>query len=252
MVEHHLAHAASAYYPSPFEEATVLTLDRGGDFRCGARWRAAGIAAHARRAVLSDSLGDLYGRVTELLGFEPAPTSTRCSGFRPPATTASPSLFLDIIGRDGDGARLDRSYFTAERFSQGGFSARFFERLGLAPGAAIPEALRPHIAAGLQSAIEAAAIRMAGEGRNLCLAGGLGLNALLVAALERAPVQNVFVQPAAGNAGTALGAVLDTWHSALRQTKRVPLDNAVPRARHSARPKSSRCSKTASCASATC
>ena len=71
VVEHHLAHAASAYYPSPFDEATVLTLDRGGDFRCGSRWQARGTQLTLeQRAVLSRFLGDLYGRVTELLGFE--------------------------------------------------------------------------------------------------------------------------------------------------------------------------------------
>jgi carbamoyltransferase len=70
VVEHHTAHAASAYYPSPFEEATVLTLDRAGDFRCGTRWHAAGTQLSLERELYyPDSLGDLYGRVTELLGF---------------------------------------------------------------------------------------------------------------------------------------------------------------------------------------
>jgi carbamoyltransferase len=65
---------------------------------------------------------------------------------------------------------------------------------------------------------------MAGSGRNLCLAGGLGLNALLVSALENGSgYQNVFVQPVSGNAGTAIGAVLETWHGAYRQEKRVAL-----------------------------
>jgi carbamoyltransferase len=221
VVEHHLAHAASAYYPSPFEKATVLTLDRGADFRCGSRWRAEG-----SRLTLEfeqyDSLGDLYGRVTTLLGFEANADEHKVQWLSAAGDDRFAGLFQDIIGRAGDGARIDRSYFTAERFSQGGFSPRFYERLGLAPGGAIPDALRPHIAAGLQSAIEAAAIRMAGEGGNLCFAGGLGLNALLVAALEKH--RNVFVQPVSGNAGTAIGAVLDTWHNAYGQTKRIPLE----------------------------
>ena len=64
--------------------------------------------------------------------------------------------------------------------------------------------------------------RMAGQGVNLCLAGGLGLNALLVSALEtRSGFKNVFVQPAAGNAGTAIGAALETWHTAFAQENRV-------------------------------
>jgi carbamoyltransferase len=78
--------------------------------------------------------------------------------------------------------------------------------------------------------VEAAALRLAGgdkvdgPARNLCLAGGLGLNALLVSSLERALGHgNVFVQPVAGNAGTAIGAVLNTWHTVYRQEARVPL-----------------------------
>jgi carbamoyltransferase len=96
--------------------------------------------------------------------------------------------------------------------------------LGLNDGAAIPETLRPHLAAGIQKAVEAAALRLAGPAGKLCLAGGMGLNALLVSALERAlGKDNVFVQPAAGNAGTAIGAVLNTWHTVYRQETRVPL-----------------------------
>ncbi len=129
------------------------------------------------------------------------------------------------MGFTGAGPRLDRSYFSSERLRHGRFSARFYERLGLKDGESVPECLKAHVAAGAQRAIEDAAIRMAGEGRNLCLAGGLGLNALLVAALEtRSGFENVFVQPAAGNAGTAIGAVLETWHGAFRQTRRVSLD----------------------------
>jgi carbamoyltransferase len=71
LVEHHLAHAASAYYPSGFDQATVLTLDRGSDFRSGSRWLARGTQLTLEgEQYLSDSVGDLYGRVTELLGFE--------------------------------------------------------------------------------------------------------------------------------------------------------------------------------------
>ena len=71
VVEHHLAHAASAYYCSPFDEATVLTLDRGGDFRSGSRWQARGTRMTLDcEQYAPDSIGDLYGRVSELLGFE--------------------------------------------------------------------------------------------------------------------------------------------------------------------------------------
>jgi carbamoyltransferase len=235
VVEHHLAHAASAYFASPFEEAAVLTLDRGGDFRCGARWLAQGSRMTLEQEYYApDSPGDLYGRVTELLGLEANADEHKVQWMSMHGGDRYKDLFLDILALSDNGPRLDRTYFTSERFSRGGFSARFYERLGLRPEAAeaeaeaeaIPDALRPHIAAGVQRAVEAAVIRMAGAGRNLCFAGGLGLNALLVSALEtRSGYQNVFVQPAAGNAGTAIGAALETWHTAFAQQKRVALSS---------------------------
>lgn len=226
LLEHQLAHAASAYYPSPFEEATVLTLDRAGDFRCAARWRACGTGvALDREAYYPDSLGDLYGRVTELLGFAANRDEHKVQWLSAAGDARYRDLFLEIVRGGGDEwPRLDRTFFEAERLKHGGFSAKFFSRLGLADEAAIPERMRVDIAASIQQAVETTAIAMAGQGRNLCFAGGLGLNALLVSALERrSGFENVFVQPVAGNAGTALGAVLEAWHGAYGETRRVPL-----------------------------
>jgi carbamoyltransferase len=133
-------------------------------------------------------------------------------------------LFLQILNVSEAGPRLDRGFLSTERVTHGGFGARFFASLGLADGAPIPEAQRAHIAAGLQQAVEEAVIRMAGAGENLCLAGGLGLNALVVSALEnRSGYKNVFVQPVAGNAGTAVGAVLEAWHGVYRRERRVAM-----------------------------
>ncbi|HTT66080.1 MAG TPA: carbamoyltransferase C-terminal domain-containing protein [Bryobacteraceae bacterium] len=227
VVEHHTAHAASAYYPSPFEEATVLTLDRAGDFRCGTRWHAAGTRLSLERELYyPDSLGDLYGRVTELLGFRANQEEHKVQWLSAAGDDRFRDLFLEIMPmRNGEWPRLDRSFFDAERLTYGGFSARFYERIGVAEGSAVPESLHAPLAAGIQRAVEQTAIRMAGEGAHLCFAGGLGLNALLVSALERSPFENVFVQPAAGNAGTAIGAVLYAWHAIFHQQERIRLDN---------------------------
>jgi carbamoyltransferase len=226
VVEHHQAHAASAYFASPFEEASVLTLDRGGDLRCGSRWQGRGTQISLdQEYYVSDSLGDLFGRVTELLGFKANEEEHKVQWLSVSGDDRYESLFLDILGLTEQGPRVDRSYFSTERLRHGGFGARFYERLGLKDSEPLPESLRPHVAAGVQRALEGAAIRMAGRGRNLCLAGGLGLNALLVSALEnRSGYENVFVQPVSGNAGTALGAALDAWHGACRQERRVPLE----------------------------
>jgi carbamoyltransferase len=224
MVEHHAAHAASAYYPSPFDDAAVLTLDRDGDFRSAARWRASGNQLHLEKDLYyPDSLGDFYSRVTELLGFNPGSDehkvqwlSTADSGeqFLP--------LFEDILG-SSEWPCINRSFFDADRLSQGGFSEKFYARLGLEDGDEIPATLRAPIAAGLQRAIEGIVLRMAGSADKLCVAGGLGMNALLISALERS--KQVFVQPAAGNAGTALGAVFYAWNSVFGQKKRASLND---------------------------
>lgn len=222
-VEHHTAHAASAYYPSPFDSAAVLTLDRAGDFRCGARWLACGTELRLDKELYyPDSLGDLYGRVTELLGYRPNADEHKVQWL----STAGDRRFIDVfdqvLGFDGDGwPRLDRTFFDRDRITGGAFSEKFYSRLGLTGDEPVSERLAPHIAAGLQHAVERAAIRMAGDAQNVCLAGGLGLNTLVVAALERE--RNVFVQPAAGNSGTAIGAVLHAWHAIYKQTVRTRL-----------------------------
>ncbi|HET8549263.1 MAG TPA: carbamoyltransferase C-terminal domain-containing protein [Bryobacteraceae bacterium] len=221
VVDHHAAHAASAWYPSPFTEGTVLTLDRVGDFRCGARWRAEGNDLDLQEELYyPDSLGDLYGRVTELLGFAAGHDEHKVQWLSAWGDDRFVPLFTEIIG-EGAWPALDQTWFDRDRLSHGGFSSRLYERIGLGDGQSASDALKPHIAAGVQRAIEAAVMRMAGVGRNVCLAGGLAMNVMLIAALERD--HSVFVQPAAGNAGTALGAALHAWHNMYQQRTRVPI-----------------------------
>jgi carbamoyltransferase len=221
LVEHQTAHAASAYYASSFDRATVLTLDRGGDFRCGARYR-----GHGNRLELEtemyypDSLGDLYSRVTALLGFKPDADEHKIQWL----STAGDGRFAGLFGEMlGDGARLNASFFDANRVGNGGFGAKFYEGLGLAEGEAVPEGLKAAVAHGLQGAVEKAVLDLAGGSENLCVAGGLFFNALLIATLERH--KNVFVQPAAANSGTAIGAVLYAWHHVLGREERVSLND---------------------------
>ena len=224
-VEHHRAHAASAFYASPFEDATVLTLDRYGDLRCGARWHGQGDRLTLDNELyFPDSLGDLYSRVTELLGFIANADEHKTQWLSAQGDHRFVPLFRDILraGRSGMPG-IDRTYFDAGHITRGGFSQKFHDALGAAP-TELTDALKPHIAAGLQRAIEDVVIALAGDARNLCLAGGLAFNAMLVAALERQPqFEGVFVQPAAGNSGTALGAVLHAWHAVCHQSARIAI-----------------------------
>jgi carbamoyltransferase len=220
VVEHHMAHAASAFFASPFEEATVLTLDHAGDFRCGARWKASGNAIDLEQEwYYPDSLGHLYGAVTELLGFRARADEHKVQWLSASGDDRFAAAFRDIVS---DSARLDASYFDGNRLAAGGFSAKLFELLGLPDGAKIPAVLAPSVARGLQKTVEETALGLAGHGENLCLAGGLFFNAMLVDFLERSGRwKNVFVQAAAGNAGTALGAVYHVWHQ-LKKRPRHP------------------------------
>ncbi len=220
VVEHHLAHAASAFFASPFESATVLTLDHTGDFCCGARWHAQGNQLRLEKEwQYPDSLAWLYSAVTELLGFQAGSDEHKVQWLSASGDDRFHKLFHEIAAASG---RLDATFFDGHRTASGGFSAKFFERLGLEDGAPIPAALAPAIAHGLQRAVEDTVLAMAGEGENLCMAGGLFYNALLVEFLERSGRwKNVFVQPAAGNSGTALGGAFHVWHQRQGHTQRA-------------------------------
>lgn len=213
VVEHHQAHAASAFYTSPFEEAVILTLDHAGDFRCGVRWDGQGTQLRAEREwYYPDSLGRLYGAVTELLGFRAGADEHKVQWLSTSGDERYAPLFREIVSAN---ARLDGSVFNGH----GRFNQEFLDRLGLRLPVSSADA--PHVARGLQKTIEEIVLNLAGEGGNLCLAGGLFLNVLLVESLERSRRwKNVYVQPAAGNAGTAIGAVYHVWHQLRRQPRR--------------------------------
>jgi carbamoyltransferase len=221
VIEHHAAHAASAYFASPFEEATVLTLDRVGDFRCGARWHGVGNRLQLDKDLYyPDSLGDVYARVTQLLGYRGNADEHKVQWLSTSGDERFVSVFEEILSmQNSDWPRVDRSFFDGDRASRGEFSEKLYAKLGLEDGAPVPDDLKSHVAGGLQRAIENTVVSMAGGHKRICLAGGLGMNALLVAALERG--REVYVQPAAGNSGTAIGAVLHAWHLGFHQTSRV-------------------------------
>ncbi len=216
VVEHHQAHAASAYFASPFSQAAVLSVDRAGDFRSAVLFRGEGKSlTSVRELYYPDSLGDLFNRVTELLGYKPRSDEHKVQWL---STSGKPhylSLFRALIQRGAGEQRwpnFDRSYFDADRLTSGGFSARFFEAIGAKPNEPINQRMRADLAASLQEAVNEAVAGMIescglGVETNVCIAGGLALNALLVRSLEQR-FRHVFVQPASSNAGTAIGAAL--------------------------------------------
>src|SRR5690348_1289978 len=112
VVEHHLAHAASAFFASPLEHATVLTLDHSGDFCCGARWQAKGNQLHLEKEWYPDSLAWLYSAVTELLGFHAGSDEHKVQWLSASGDDRFDGLFHEIAGPSG---RLDASFFDGHR-----------------------------------------------------------------------------------------------------------------------------------------
>lgn len=208
-IDHHAAHAASAFYPSGFDRATVITLDRAGDIRCGAKWRGEGKRLTVEEEILyPDSIAELYGRVTDLLGFRARSDEHFVQWL---SVTGQPA-YAEVFGEMVHGRAIDQSFMNTGRQGYGGFGAKFFEKLGIAPDSPLSPQQRADIAASMQQTLENYVLDLAGDAGYLCLAGGIAWNALLVSALERSGrFRGVFAQPAAGNAGTALGAALAAW-----------------------------------------
>src|SRR5271170_3610673 len=136
VVEHHQAHAASAFFASPFDEAVVLTLDHSGDFRCGARWRASQNQIQMEKEwYYPDSLGRLYSSVTRLLGFQAGADEHKVQWLSASGDERFIALFREILS---PAARLDPAFFDASRQSGGEFSALLYDRLGIQNGSEVP------------------------------------------------------------------------------------------------------------------
>ncbi len=224
VVEHHQAHAASAFYCSPFQSASVLSVDRAGDYRSAVLFRGEhGRLTPVREMYFPDSLGDLYNRVTELVGFEARADEHKVQWL---STFGKPKylpVFRSMMGLDnGVWPLLDRSYLDADQLAAGGFSSRFYQECQL-PSEPLAQQVRHDLAASLQVAVEQCVAAMLGQSENVCIAGGLSLNSLLARSLE-AQYQGVFVQPAGGNAGTSLGAALHALYHFYGDCLRQPFN----------------------------
>ena len=223
VVEHHSAHAASAYYVSTFNSASVLSLDRAGDYRSAVLFRGEGNQlTPVRELYFPDSLGDLCNRVTELLGYQPRADEHKVQWLSTFGQPRYLPVFQDMLGRNSSGwPHMNREFIDSDRLTQGGFSARFYQGCNLKADDSLSQETKADLAASLETAVSEIVIHMLGQGENACLAGGVAMNAILVSAVEQA-FPNTFVQPVAGNAGTALGAALYARHNFLKEKKRVP------------------------------
>jgi|HubBroStandDraft_1064217.scaffolds.fasta_scaffold50395_2 carbamoyltransferase len=233
-IDHHLCHAASAFYASPFDQALIVSLDERGDGRAGFVGLGEGVRIREVASVaIPHSLAWVYSQVTKLLGFRSHVDEHKTQWLSLAGEPVFADFFLEMVRGIAAGApRLDARYLRREFAAELAFTGEFYRRVGIAgePELHIGDSARANIAASLQKACETilcgwlAALRSKFQSRSLCLAGGLFLNPLLVAAIEGgAGFENVFAQPAAGNEGTALGAAWLVWHRELGRARVAPM-----------------------------
>ncbi len=240
-LDHHRCHAASAYYASPAERALVMTFDEQGDGRSCTVALGEGNHLRVLRSVpFPHSLGWVYSQVTDLLGFTPRQDEHKTQWLSLEGEPTFEDVFLEMF-RPAAGSlpRFDLSYFNRGLAGHIAFSKKFYRRLRIQPPLsgdladaqkpALAESLRRQLASSLQRACAkvvaecAETYRQKTGTRTLCLAGGVFLNPLLVRAVEEnTNFDDVFVQPAAGNEGTALGATWLVWHEHLKKPRLDP------------------------------
>jgi carbamoyltransferase len=221
--EHHQSHAASAFFPSPFETAAVLTMDGVGEWATTSVGLGRGHALEMRKEIhFPHSLGLLYSAFTYYTGFKVNSGEYKVMGLAPYGEPKYTALILDrLLDVKPDGSfRLDLSYFdycTGLRMT----NERFHDLFGGPPRQpADPVTQRDmDLAASVQQAIEEVVLRLtravvAETGvRDLCLAGGVALNCVANGRVLRdGHVRHLWVQPASGDAGGALGAALAAYH----------------------------------------
>jgi len=234
-VEHHPAHAASAAFVSPFDSAAVCTIDGFGDFVSTSWGRLEGTRLVTDgRVFFPHSLGLLYLAITQFLGFPKYGDEFKVMGLAPYGEPRYVKELRQLVSlQPGGGFALDLSYFrhwtdgVAMTWEEGEptigtvFTPRLETLLGPArqSGDAL-DARHEAIAASLQAVYEEAAmhvlthVQRATGSTRLCLAGGCAMNSVANGKIrERTPFQDVFIQPAAGDNGTALGAAFHAWHT---------------------------------------
>ena len=221
--EHHLSHAASAYFPSPFESAAVLTLDGVGEWTTTSLAIGKGSNLKVIKEIhFPHSLGLLYSAFTYYTGFKVNSGEYKVMGLAPYGDPRYADLITEkliTIAEDGS-FQLDMSYFdyaTGLTMTNKKFDALF----GGPPRKPETELTQREmdLAASVQKVTEDIVVELAqgiaketGE-RNLCLAGGVALNCVVNGILLRRKIfDNIWIQPAAGDAGGALGAALSTWY----------------------------------------
>ncbi len=230
--DHHFSHAASAYYPSPYDEAAILTIDGVGE------WATTSLSIGKDNKITTlkeisfpHSLGLLYSAFTYYLGFKVNSGEYKVMGLAPYGSPLFVNTIKDnLIKIKDDGSfYLNLNYFGFA----GGLTmtnSKFHDLFGGKPRNPGEPLIQIHmdIASSIQTIIEEILIKMAKETlkltgmKNLCLAGGVAMNCAANGKIYHAKIfENIWIQPAAGDSGGALGAALAVYHQMLNNPKKI-------------------------------
>lgn len=230
--DHHLSHAAAAFYPSPFERAAVLTIDGVGEWATSSIGRGSGRSLDLVEELrFPNSLGLLYSAFTYHAGFKINSGEYKLMGLAPYGEPRyAPAIRDHLIDVTPEGSfTLDMSYFdflAGSRMTNASFDA-IFGGPAREPESSITKR-ECDLARSVQEVLEDVVLKMSRHARSvtgesdLVMAGGVALNCVANARLLReGPFERVWIQPAAGDAGSALGAALWAWHQVLGNERTV-------------------------------
>jgi carbamoyltransferase len=237
--EHHFSHAASAFYPSPFEEAIILTLDGVGE------WATTTVAIGKKKQIkivkeihFPHSLGLLYSAFTYYTGFKVNSGEYKVMGLAPYGKPIYKNLILkNLIDLKNDGSfKLDMSYFsfaTGLTMTNKKFSDLFGQPVRKKEEDLLTQ-FHMDIAASIQAVTEEVVLKMTEDIakeykiKNLCMAGGVALNCVANGKILKNEIfDNIWIQPAAGDAGGSLGAALGFWHHELNKDRQINTNDSM-------------------------
>ena len=231
--EHHFSHAASAFYPSPYNEAVILTLDGVGE------WATSTIATGKNNKIsiikeihFPHSIGLLYSAFTYYTGFKVNSGEYKVMGLAPYGEPKyADMIFKELVDVKEDGSfRLNMKYFnfatgltmTNEKFS------KLFGQKARDPNKELLTQFHMDIASSIQEVIEKIVLKLVKnikeetKTKNLCLAGGVALNCVVNGKIVKNKIfENIWIQPASGDAGGSLGAALAFWHQELLKPRQI-------------------------------
>ncbi len=237
-VEHHMSHAASAYFCSPFTEAAILSVDGVGEWTTTAVGVARGSEIRLEEELrFPHSIGLLYSAFTAFLGFEVNEGEYKVMGMAPYGQPKYVDRIRQIVKIHDDGSFwLDMDYFAYHRTHDTSYSRKFLDLFGQPRSPKSGEVLDPYyadMAASIQKVTEEILIKMAKHlrkktgMRHLCMAGGVALNSVANAKIRfEAGFDDVYIQPAAGDPGGSLGAALYAYRALLGGREKYQMDHA--------------------------